>query len=145
MTTNTTQIALADAKLKNLIIYQSNIKIPATATIINATFTSKYDDMGDVIKDTVEKIKLECIDSQLAKLLLQANQSLRQVNGFSVEIVGDEQKLKQFAKDSLLNKDINLPNPKLGLLWVNRKSGGSYSALKVIIDVNDFFAANYRQ
>lgn len=144
MTTNTTQIALADAKLKNLIIYQSNIKIPATATIINATFVSKYDDTGDVIKDTVDKIKLECIDTQLAKLLLQANQSLQQLKGFTLELVGSESVLKQINKDNLINKDVNLINPKLALQWVSRKTGGSYAALKVIIDISDFINKNHK-
>lgn len=140
-----TKISFSDIKLKNLLIFNSNVEISQFATVVFARIISARDEQNQEIQNQIEKIRLECIDTKLAQILLQANQSLTQVNTFTVEIIADNKaQLSQINIDSLQNQNINLANAAIALRWVPKFGSGSYSALKLVIDINDFIKNNYK-
>ncbi|WP_227956357.1 hypothetical protein, partial [Streptococcus sanguinis] len=121
-----TKISFSDIKLKNLLIFNSNVEISQFATVVFARIISARDEQNQEIQNQIEKIRLECVDTKLAQILLQANQSLMQVNTFTVEIIADNKALlSQINIDSLQNQNINLANAASALKWVSKFGSGS--------------------
>lgn len=137
-----TKFQLTNIKLKDLKIFNSNVEIPTFATVVKANKVMARNESGETINDQFDKIRIECIDSNLAQILLQAKHDLSQINGFTVEIIGDNAQISSINCDNLIGKNINLQDSIIGLKWVSKFNSGSYSALKLILDFQVFIRHN---
>ena len=138
-----TQTAFNKQSFKNLRFSpsNSNVDVPKTALIAKARKVERRsetekDEKGNPkkIQDSCAKIILEAIDAQTARVLIENNISIDNIETFNIELEEDESFMIELDVDKLANQEIDLTKAMLAPLWVSKGYSGSYSSLKLVID-----------
>lgn len=113
------KINLNSTKLGELRFSVNEIEAPQVAIVTNARRVAKRDGNGEVIDGTIAKLTILVLDIKLYQLMNQQGLDVSSVVPITVEVVGDENYLKQIIVEDIIGKVIDLRSAYVGLKWVS--------------------------
>ncbi|HEO6899202.1 TPA: hypothetical protein VBC57_002002, partial [Streptococcus agalactiae] len=120
------KINLNSTKLGELRFSVNEIEAPQVAIVTNARRVAKRDGNGEVIDGTIAKLTILVLDIKLYQLMNQQGLDVSSVVPITVEVVGDENYLKQIIVEDIIGKVIDLRSAYVGLKWVSRGNSGNW-------------------
>ncbi|HGA0750020.1 TPA: hypothetical protein ACGQM6_000904 [Streptococcus agalactiae] len=111
------KINLNSTKLGELRFSVNEIEAPQVAIVTNARRVAKRDGNGEVIDGTIAKLTILVLDIKLYQLMNQQGLDVSSVVPITVEVVGDENYLKQIIVEDIIGKVIDLRSAYVGLKW----------------------------
>ncbi|CNH28871.1 Uncharacterised protein [Streptococcus agalactiae] len=136
------KINLNSTKLGELRFSVNEIEAPQVAIVTNARRVAKRDGNGEVIDGTIAKLTILVLDIKLYQLMNQQGLDVSSVVPITVEVVGDENYLKQIIVEDIIGKVIDLRSAYVGLKWVSRGNSGNWDGLKLILEELKFVNLN---
>ncbi|HFH6707254.1 TPA: hypothetical protein ACGMCH_000923 [Streptococcus agalactiae] len=136
------KINLNSTKLGELRFSVNEIEAPQVAIVTNARRVAKRDGNGEVIDETIAKLTILVLDIKLYQLMNQQGLDVSSVVPITVEVVGDENYLKQIIVEDIIGKVIDLRSAYVGLKWVSRGNSGNWGGLKLILEELKFVNLN---
>lgn len=109
------KINLNSTKLGELRFSVNEIEAPQVAIVTNARRVAKRDGNGEVIDGTIAKLTILVLDIKLYQLMNQQGLDVSSVVPITVEVVGDENYLKQIIVEDIIGKVIDLRSAYVGL------------------------------
>lgn len=136
------KINLNSTKLGELRFSVNEIEAPQVAIVTNARRVAKRDGNGEVIDGTIAKLTILVLDIKLYQLMNQQGLDVSSVVPITVEVVGDENYLKQIIVEDIIGKVIDLRSAYVGLKWGSRGNSGNWGGLKLILEELKFVNLN---
>lgn len=130
-----TNLNLTDTtiKLGNLNLDKAQFSLPKKFIILSARMSYKYNEVNgeQVRSDEPSKVVCTVQDADKAKVLKEMNIAVEELKAITLEINDNLDKITKLAEnDGLLDKNVELVNPQVRLMWNMARS--NWSGVKLV-------------
>ncbi|MEW6855523.1 hypothetical protein [Streptococcus iniae] len=115
----------------------SNVVTSKIATIQSASISQRFAKDGEPIQGSIGKIACNAVDSVLAKVIEKSGADISSLKPFTLELVGDEEDLREITVSELIGSEINIEKAKVMLKWVSNRNSSGWRDLKVVLDITE--------
>ncbi|WP_221912749.1 hypothetical protein [Streptococcus halichoeri] len=115
----------------------SNVTFPKNVKIQLASASQKFTKNGETIQGSIGKISCNVVDAVLAKVVEKSGSDISSLKPFILELVGNEEDLREIAISELVGSEINIEKGKVMLKWVSNRNSSGWRDLKVVLDISE--------